>query len=318
MASTPPTADLQTKTTFCRVCHASCPMEVDVVDNRVVAVRGVLDDPLFEGYTCIKGRQLPDQMADPNRLRAPLRRRPDGTFEQVDSADALDEIAAELRRIIDTYGPRAVASYTGTGGYQNSVAVPAARAFHQGLDSVSFYTSVTIDQPAKGLAGLRLGAWEAGYHNFTDSDVHMAIGYNPMVSSYGPIGGLQGTNPFVVMRRRKAEGMKLIVIDPRRTEMASFADIHLQVRPGEDPTLLAGHDQDRPGGRSPGPRVLRALGEPAGRTRGVGRGVHPRRRRRAVPTRCRRHRGRHATCSRPGRAARPARAPARTWRRDRA
>ena len=150
------------------------------------AVRGVMDDPLFEGYTCIKGRQLPDQMADPDRLRAPLRRRPDGTFEQATSREVLDEIGDELRRIIDTYGPRAVASYTGTGGYQNSVAVPAARAFHQGLGSVSFYTSVTIDQPAKGLAAFRLGGWEAGYHNFTDSDVHMAIGYNPMVSSYGP------------------------------------------------------------------------------------------------------------------------------------
>lgn len=231
---------METKTTFCRVCHASCPMEVDVEDNRVLAVRGVMDDPLFEGYTCIKGRQLPDQMADTKRLRAPLRRRPDGTFEEVASGEALDDIAAELRRIIDTYGPRAVASYTGTGGYQNSVAVPVARAFHQGLDSVSFYTSVTIDQPAKGLAMLRLGGWEAGYHNFTDSDVHMAIGYNSMVSSYAPIGGLQGTNPFVVMRRRKAEGMKLIVIDPRRTEMATFADIHLQIRPGQDTTLLAG------------------------------------------------------------------------------
>ena len=231
---------MQTTTSFCRVCHASCPLEVDVENNRVIAVRGVMDDPLFEGYTCIKGRQLPDQMADPNRLRAPLRRRPDGTFEQVTSPTALDEIAAELRRIIDTYGPRAVASYTGTGGYQNSVAVPSARAFHDGLGSTSFYTSVTIDQPAKGLAGFRLGGWEAGYNSFTDSDVHMAIGYNPMVSSYGPLGGLQGTNPFVVMRRRKAEGMKLIVIDPRRTELASFADIHLQIRPGQDPTLLAG------------------------------------------------------------------------------
>ena len=231
---------MQTTTTFCRVCHASCPLEVDVEGNRVVAVRGVMDDPLFEGYTCIKGRQLPDQMADPNRLRAPLRRRPDGTFEVVTSTEALDGIATELKRIIETYGPRAVASYTGTGGYQNSVAVPSARAFHDGVGSVSFYTSVTIDQPAKGLAGLRLGGWEAGYNSFTDSNVHMAIGYNPMVSSYGPIGGLQGTNPFVVMRRRKAEGMQLIVVDPRRTELATFADIHLQIRPGQDSTLLAG------------------------------------------------------------------------------
>jgi anaerobic selenocysteine-containing dehydrogenase len=233
-------AGVRTEHTFCRVCHASCPMEVDIEDNKVIAVRGVMDDPLFEGYTCIKGRQIPDQMADPGRIRQPLRRRPDGTFEETTSSESLDEIAAELRRIIDTYGPRAVASYTGTGGYQNSVAVPTARAFHQGLDSVSFYTSVTIDQPAKGLAMLRLGGWEAGYHSFTDSDVHMAIGYNSMVSSYAPIGGLQGTNPFTVMRRRKAEGMKLIVIDPRRTELATFADIHLQIRPGQDTTLLAG------------------------------------------------------------------------------
>ena len=107
MTSTTPeqTGELRTTTTFCRVCHASCPMEVDVVDNRVVAVRGVMDDPLFEGYTCIKGRQIPDQMADPKRLRAPLRRRPDGTFEQANSSEALDEIAAELLSLIHISEP---------------------------------------------------------------------------------------------------------------------------------------------------------------------------------------------------------------------
>ena len=68
----------------------------------------------------------------------------------------------------------------------------------------------------------------------------MAIRYDPMVSSYGAVGGLQGTNPFTVMRRAKARGMKLVVIDPRKTEMSTFADIHLQSMPGEDPTLPAG------------------------------------------------------------------------------
>ena len=77
-------AGVRTEHTFCRVCHASCPMEVDIEDNKVIAVRGVMDDPLFEGYTCIKGRQIPDQMADPKRIRQPLRRRPDGTFEEID------------------------------------------------------------------------------------------------------------------------------------------------------------------------------------------------------------------------------------------
>ncbi len=231
---------VSTHHTFCRVCHASCPLEVDVQFGRVTAVRGVPEDPIFAGYTCIKGRQLPDQMVHDSRLRSALRRRPDGTFEPVSSTDALDSIAAELRRIIDTYGPRAVASYTGTGGYQNSLAVPAARAFHQGIGSSSFYTSVTIDQPAKGTAPFRTGIWEAGYHNFTGADVLLAVGYNPMVSSFGPTGGLQGTNPFVVIREAKKQGLKLIVIDPRRTELATQADLHLAVRPGEDPTLLAG------------------------------------------------------------------------------
>ena len=233
------TVGAATRTTFCRVCHAACPMEVDVVANRVTAVRGVPDDPIFGGYTCIKGRQLPDQMRDPGRLRAPLRRRPDGTFEEVSSAAALDEIAARLRVIIDEHGPRAVASYTGTGGFQNSTAVPAAKAFHQAIGSSSFYTSVTIDQPAKGTAPLRTGAWEAGFHDFTTADVLLAVGYNPMVSSYGPVGHLQGTDPFVTLRAARDRGLQLIVVDPRRTELAAQADIHLAIRPGEDPTLLA-------------------------------------------------------------------------------
>lgn len=229
-----------THRTFCRVCHASCPLDIDVAQGRVVGVHGVEDDPLFGGYTCIKGRQLPDQIHHPDRILQSLRRSADGSYAPVSSAQALDEIATELRRIIDTYGPRAVASYTGTGGYQNSTAVTVARSFHQGLGSPSFYTSVTIDQPAKSTAPFRTGIWEAGYHNFSDADVLLAIGYNPMVSSYGPVGGLQGTNPFVVLREAKKRGLKLIVVDPRRTELAAQADLHLAILPGEDPTLLAG------------------------------------------------------------------------------
>ena len=234
------TDDISTHLTFCRFCHASCPIEVDLQGGQAVAIRGVPEDPIFAGYTCIKGRQIPEQMTHPQRLLKSLRRRPDGTFEELSSSEAMDEIATQLRRIIDTYGPRSVASYTGTGGYQNSLAVPAARAFHQGFDSPSFYTSVTIDQPAKSTAPFRVGIWEAGYQDFSNADVLLAIGYNPMVSSFSPVGGLQGTNPYVVLREAKNRGMKLIVIDPRRTEFATQADIHLAPKPGEDPTLMAG------------------------------------------------------------------------------
>ncbi|MDG2028981.1 MAG: molybdopterin-dependent oxidoreductase [Acidimicrobiales bacterium] len=230
---------LEIRKTFCRVCHAACPVLVDIEDGHtVVGVRGDRDDPVFGGYTCIKGRQLADQHHDPDRLRSSLRRT-DGGFEPIASADALDDIAARIRAIVDEHGPRAVASYTGTGAFQNSTAAGVAAAWHAGFDSPSFYTSVTIDQPAHRSAALRLGAWDAGWHNFTDSDVTLIVGYNPLVSSYGPAGGLQGTNPFVKLREAKERGMSVIVIDPRRTETASFADIWLQVQPGQDPALLS-------------------------------------------------------------------------------
>ena len=79
---------VETRTSFCRVCHAACPIEVDVDDGaRVVAVRADRADPLFGGYTCIKGRQLGDQHHHPDRLRSPLRRTTHG-FEAVASSGA--------------------------------------------------------------------------------------------------------------------------------------------------------------------------------------------------------------------------------------
>jgi anaerobic selenocysteine-containing dehydrogenase len=236
-------SSLDTRKTFCRVCHAACPVLIDVdvsgEAERVVGVRADRDDPVFGGYTCIKGRQLPDQHHDPKRLRSTMQRTATG-FAPVGTAEALDDIAARIAAIVAKNGPRAVASYTGTGAFQNSTSVPVAAAWHAGFDSPSFYTSITIDQPAHRSAALRLGAWEAGWDNFTESDVTLVVGYNPLVSSYGPSGGLQGTNPFVKVREAKERGLSLIVIDPRQTETAKFADVWLQVQPGEDPALLAG------------------------------------------------------------------------------
>ena len=229
-----------TSRTFCRICHAACPVEVEIEENKVISVRGVKEDPLFKGYTCIKGRQIPAQINSQERLRFHLRKAQDGHFEEIARDEGLDEVAKKLEEIIEQHGPGAVASYTGTGGYQSSCALATAEAWHKGIGSHQLYTSVTIDQPAKTTAPMRTGSWGAGIHNFRDSDIFLAVGNNPMVSSYSPLGGLQGTDPFTKMREAKKRGMKLIVIDPRKTEFASSADIHLQPIPGEDPTLLAG------------------------------------------------------------------------------
>ena len=236
MAST-----VETRRSFCRFCHAACAIDVDVdtSTNTVLAINGVKDDPMFEGYTCIKGRHLPQQHHHVDRLRAPLRRTSDGTFEPTTSAQAFDEIADRVAAIIAQHGPRAIATYCGTAAYQNAAVLPIAKAFHQAIGSPSFYTSLTIDQPAKLVAPLRHGMWMAGGHSFETSNVAMIIGCNTLVSQYSWAGGIPATNPLVNLRRAKANGLKLIVIDPRKTEVAEYADVFLQVNAGEDPTLLA-------------------------------------------------------------------------------
>jgi anaerobic selenocysteine-containing dehydrogenase len=229
-----------THKTYCRFCHNYCAFEVDVEDGRAVAVRGDAGDPIYGGYSCIKGRQLPEAHAHPERVTRPLKRMPDGTHEEIPLRQALDEIADRVAQIRDRHGPRAIASYCGTYAFQNSAALAVSKAWHKGIGSPSYYTSVTIDQPSKAVAVSRAGVWLGGTHGFHESDVVMHIGNNPIVSQFAPFGGTPPWNPVKELRDAKARGMKLIVVDPRRTDMARRADLYLQIRPGEDPTFLAG------------------------------------------------------------------------------
>ena len=229
-----------THRTFCRFCHANCAMLADVEDGKALAVRGDPDDPEYGGYTCLKGRTLPESHNAEHRLHHSLMRGGDGEFRETPMPMALDHVAGELRRIIDEHGPDSVAVFMGSGGYQNSAAWAASHSFAQAVGSKHFFTSVTLDQPAKVFTTARYGKWEGGVNNFSDADVALFIGNNPIVSHYAPVGGVPPFSPSRRIRDRKAAGMKLIVADPRLAEVGQLADIYLPVKPGEDPALLAG------------------------------------------------------------------------------
>ena len=72
----------QTHLSICRFSHASCPIEVDVEDGRAVQVRGDRANPIYHGYTCAKGRSLPEQHAHPERLLHSLKRFAPGVSDQ--------------------------------------------------------------------------------------------------------------------------------------------------------------------------------------------------------------------------------------------
>ena len=101
------------KVTFCRICEAHCGMVATVEDERVVKLRPDPDHPLSRGYACPKGIAMLDVQNDPDRVTHPLRKRPDGTFERVSWDDALDDIGARLRAILDRHGPAALGWYMG-------------------------------------------------------------------------------------------------------------------------------------------------------------------------------------------------------------
>ncbi len=238
------TAPMQTSTSFCRFCHTFCGVKVDVVGNRVMAVRGDPENAVSQGYTCLKGRAEPERIHHPDRLLSSKKRmgpkQGEPAWADIAAEDALDEIAERLAGIIERHGPDAVAVYVGDGGHRTSAGgPPLASAWLNGLGSRRMYTSFTIDSPSMIVAASRLFGSPLPLQllDIEQADVAMFVGTNPVGSHFM---SMPQSDPRRRLQDARRRGMQLIVIDPRRTETARMADIHLQVRPGEDATLLAG------------------------------------------------------------------------------
>lgn len=224
---------------FCRLCMAHCGMVLTLDENeRLIGIHGDKDDTQSLGYACFKGLQAPATHYSPERILHPLKRREDGTFERIELERALDEIAERTARILQRDGGEAIAGYRGSQGIITSSAALMLPAWLKALGSPKFFTSATIDQSAKLVSLGRIGLWPAGRVPFAQSDVLMIFGGNPLVSVAS--NGFDFRNPNKRLKEAKTRGMKLIVIDPRRSETARHADVFLQPRPGEDVSVAAG------------------------------------------------------------------------------
>ncbi len=221
---------------MCRTCMVSCGVFMDIEDGRVVRLIGDKDDPASHGYTCARGRDIETQLYGPNRLLRPLRRTPGGDFEPISPETAISEIAARLRAIVSEHGPASVALYNGT----YALAPPGSMlsgAFMNALGSPMTFSCGSIDQPGKFLARALHGRWLGGGQPFATADTWLFVGTNPAVSG---LGGVPTVNPNWHLHRALKRGIQLVVIDPRRSETARKARVHLQPVPGEDATVLAG------------------------------------------------------------------------------
>ncbi|MBL8628366.1 MAG: molybdopterin-dependent oxidoreductase, partial [Rhodospirillaceae bacterium] len=224
-------------TSYCRICLGYCGVRVTVDDTeRVIKVIGDHDNPLTQGYACIKGLESHHFQNHPNRVLYPLKRVGDKHI-RISLEQALDEIAAKMQELIAEDGPQTLSVYRGTGAQAASTMGPMILGFAKAVGA-QFFSSMTIDQSAKWVVADRLGIWAAGKDPFETSDVWLFAGANPLVSVWSWSTPIQ--NPVKRMKEAKARGMKVIVIDPRVSDMAKFADIHLQITPGEDAAVAAG------------------------------------------------------------------------------
>jgi len=229
------------KYSYCRNCAANCGLVFEVQDNHIVSAESDRENLVSEGYLCIKGTMAIDlHRGEENRLTHCLKRGEDGRFHPIDKHQAVEEIAEKLQGILQRHGPRAVGAFFGTTSYSDCVGKPFLKSLMHELGSPAIFSSMTVDQSSKWVTAARMGYWVCGKPLYTETDVILLAGLNPLISHSGyPNTPIPGINVNQHFRAAKKLGIKFIVIDPRRTEAARYADIFIQPKPGYDAAIFA-------------------------------------------------------------------------------
>ena len=217
--------------TACILCECNCGIVVQVEDRRLARIRGDKAHPGSQGYTCNKALRLDHYQNNRARLTSPMRRRPDGTFEEIDWDTAIVEIAEGFKRIRDSYGGDKI-FYYGGGGQGNHLGGAYSGAFLKALGSR--YRSNALAQEKTGEAWVDAHLY--GGHTrgeFEHAEVSVFVGKNPWMSQSFPRARV------VLNEIAKDPARSMIVIDPVLTDTAKMSDFHLRVRPGTDAWCLA-------------------------------------------------------------------------------
>lgn len=220
--------------TACILCSRNCGIEVEVQDRTMKRIRGDKAHPISAGYLCQKAQRLNFYQNHADRLTTPLRRKEDGTFEAISWDTAITEIAAKLVQLRDNFGGESLA-YFGGGGQGNHLAGPYGKALRTAMQTRNYYSALAQEKTGGFWVDGRLYGRQNCHatEDVEHADVVLFIGTNPWQSH-----GIRNARVFLRDLHKDAN-RKMIVIDPRKTETAALADLHLQVKPGTDAFLLA-------------------------------------------------------------------------------
>ena len=216
--------------TVCTYCGVGCNLEVSTKGTEVLGIRAAEDAAVNQGHTCLKGRYAFRFYNHPERLRTPLIRK-NGQLEPASWDEAYDYIADKLKTIRQNNGPDAIAGISSSRctNEENYLMQKFIRAVI-GTNNIDGCARICHSPTALGMQRtFGTGAATNSIEDLKHTNCIMVIGANPTEAH--PVTGAK-------IKQRAMKGIPLIVIDPRRTELARHATIHLQLRPGTNVALL--------------------------------------------------------------------------------
>ena len=223
--------------THCMICEQFCGLEVTAENDRIVSIRPDKQNPYSWRDFCVKAQRADAVVHHPNRLTTPMRK--DGTrYVPASHEEAIDDIARRMRGLIARFGANAIAGYIGNPGGFNSGISMFHPAFLDGIGSHQQFSMYSIDTNAYHVVADRMFGlpWLPLIPDIDQTDCAVLIGTNPAISKLAWLGTVP--DGWRRLQDRVRQGAELIVIDPRRTETAAKASLHLAPRPETDWALL--------------------------------------------------------------------------------
>ena len=216
----------------CILCAQNCGLEILVENGRITKARPDKDNPRSKGYACRKGLSIVYHQYPADRLKEPLKR-VGSDFVPVTWDEAFGDIAERLKAVLKNHGSKSLA-YMGGSSQGGHMEAGFGLGLLRALGSQYYYSSAGQEFSGSWwVFGRMLGKqYNIAIPDEHESDMLVAWGWNGMQSHQIP------RAPIVLKEFAKAKDKLLVVIDPRKSETAEIADIHLAVRPGTD-SLLA-------------------------------------------------------------------------------
>lgn len=222
------------KSTACMLCSIGCAIEVQVDGHHLTKIRGDKKAASSEGYICQKAARLDHYQNHSERLTKPLRKSSDGSFEEVEWDVVINEIAAKMLAIREAHGGHAFAYYGG-GGQGNHLGGTYSASLNAALGTPYIYTALAQEKTGDFWVNGKLFGRQNCFaiEGMEHAEYAIVLGANPWDAH-----GVPKTRD-VLKAFKKDPSRTMVVIDPRLTESAKMADIHLPVKPGKDAFLLS-------------------------------------------------------------------------------